>query len=417
MFTLSVVVTSVVGLYARLVVGTDIFRQILSRRQQLSRLAKVGMVQALLLVLYPAYQVTFTHVNRTNYELPVLLILPIVRLALKWIFASAASHKADMIPAQVVFTVDFFDSFYTSTFIQTVSPTTLAVMMTVDVIQTATEMHELHKRTQKILIYLKRESGMETNDSDNYLAEIRLLFSNIRTLKHTVQLNLQVRSCIYHQISDESRVLLNSFENRVLAGSGTISYQHSWKMLSNAVIVVPKAHCSGKCWSQHCFHGKVAANPLPINVIPEATRIKSTSKAHMTKKQLTANTSIILNEALETLFTSECLVLSEWMEIAVPVVYGTFVLAMTFFPSAQYHTELAGISRDNIVDVASRIYLYALMELGSLMILAVVAKKTCRISVLHQLAFVMEAQMPFVQSTLVLWILMTLTYRVVHFGR
>ncbi|KAE8974449.1 hypothetical protein PR002_g25911 [Phytophthora rubi] len=46
----------------------------------------------------------------------------------------------------------------------------------------------------------------------------------------------------------------------------------------------------------------------------------------------------------------------------------------------------------------------------------VVKKLACGISALYQLTFVLETQALFVQSTLIVWLLETLTYRVVHFG-
>ncbi|KAG2833467.1 hypothetical protein PC116_g9110 [Phytophthora cactorum] len=89
---------------------------------------------------------------------------------------------------------------------------------------------------------------------------------------------------------------------------------------------------------------------------------------------------------------------------------------MVYLPSAKYHTELAGVNGDNVTNVVSRIFAYALMEFGSFVVLVMLKKRTCGINALYQLAFVLETQTLFVQSTLMMWILLTLTYRVVHFG-
>ncbi|KAG3114861.1 hypothetical protein PI124_g17016 [Phytophthora idaei] len=59
---------------------------------------------------------------------------------------------------------------------------------------------------------------------------------------------------------------------------------------------------------------------------------------------------------------------------------------------------------------------YASMEFGSFVVLVMLKKRTCGIDALYQLVFVLETQTLFVQSTLMMWILLTLTYRVVHFG-
>ncbi|EEY62658.1 uncharacterized protein PITG_14437 [Phytophthora infestans T30-4] len=102
MFSLCLVTITVILAYIRLVVGAQGFRQIMARRQQLGRLNRVGTVQAILFIVYPAYQMLFTRATRSWYEIPVLMILPIVRLALKLMLTRAAAHKEDMIPVQVV---------------------------------------------------------------------------------------------------------------------------------------------------------------------------------------------------------------------------------------------------------------------------------------------------------------------------
>ncbi|KAE8966146.1 hypothetical protein PF005_g28973 [Phytophthora fragariae] len=128
------------------------------------------------------------------------------------------------------------------------------------------------------------------------------------------------------------------------------------------------------------------------------------------------DTSVILEKALEMLFTSECLVLSEYMEAIVPLIYGIFVLVVAHIPSAEYHTDLVGVTQDNIAEVVSRIFAYTLLEFASFVVFAVTKKLACGISALYQLAFVLETQALFVQSSLMMWLLVTLTYRVVHFG-
>lgn len=105
--------------------------------------------------IYPVYQVVFNKVAHTPYELPVLLALPLFKFAMKAVFASLASHREDMVPAQVVFTVEFFDAFYFATFMPSLSSATLAAVMIFDVVDTLIELRELHGRMQRITACLK----------------------------------------------------------------------------------------------------------------------------------------------------------------------------------------------------------------------------------------------------------------------
>lgn len=89
---------------------------------------------------------------------------------------------------------------------------------------------------------------------------------------------------------------------------------------------------------------------------------------------------------------------------------------MVHLPSARYHAELFGISTENVDSIVQNVFVYAVLEMASLMALAVVMGRNCGIRVLYQLAFVMETHATLVQPKLVLWVLITLTYQVTHFG-
>ncbi|EGZ19553.1 hypothetical protein PHYSODRAFT_492278, partial [Phytophthora sojae] len=128
------------------------------------------------------------------------------------------------------------------------------------------------------------------------------------------------------------------------------------------------------------------------------------------------DSSVVLKDALEVLFTSECLVLTEYVEVIIPLLYGAFILTMVHQSSAQYHTEMHGVTLENVNGMVLRMFLYALLELGSFVVLGQITKRNCGINALYQLAFVLEKQMAFIQVTLLMGVLMTLTFRVVHFG-
>ncbi|ETM56503.1 hypothetical protein L914_00537 [Phytophthora nicotianae] len=128
------------------------------------------------------------------------------------------------------------------------------------------------------------------------------------------------------------------------------------------------------------------------------------------------DSSDVLQEALEILFTAECLILTEYVEIIVPVLYGIFIFTMTHLPSAQYHAEMVGVNHDNVANMVSTMFIYATLELLSFMLLAGIMKRNCGIDAFYLLAFVLQTQMPFVLSKLMLWMMFTLTFRVTHFG-
>ncbi|KAG6960325.1 hypothetical protein JG687_00008288 [Phytophthora cactorum] len=89
---------------------------------------------------------------------------------------------------------------------------------------------------------------------------------------------------------------------------------------------------------------------------------------------------------------------------------------MVHLPSVHYHAEMLGVTRENVGSTIQNVLIYALLELASFVVLAVIMWWNCGIHTLYQLAFVLETQWTFIQPKLVLWVLATLTYRVTHFG-
>ncbi|GMF12224.1 unnamed protein product [Phytophthora lilii] len=157
---------------------------------------------------------------------------------------------------------------------------------------------------------------------------------------------------------------------------------------------------------------------LSFNKVTPTDVVMSGSAA---KSSVMAPSTIIkrpsfVHESLEILFTAECLVLTEYLETFVPMFYATFTLVMAYLPSAQYHTEMTGITAENVSNRVQSLFIYALLELMSFVALAILMWRNCGIRALYQLAFVLETQATLVQSKLILCVLMTLTYRVSHFG-
>eukprot|EP00644_Phytophthora_capsici_P000562 jgi/Phyca11/100224/e_gw1.4.271.1 len=245
---------------------------------------------------YPAFQVLFNHASQTNYELPVLLLLPVLKILMKRLLAHQASHKWDIAATEIIVTVDFFDALYLATFIPNL------------------------KLVSLVAVVRLREAADIPDRADN--------------------LSLLAAPQVDDIASGSSRKLRSS----VVDNSGA------------------------------------------------------------------------LQEALEVLFTSEILILTEYLEVIVPLVYGTFILAMVHLPSAQYHTEMAGVTLENVHSTVSRMFIYTLLELFSFLLLVGIMKRNCCIDAVYQLAFVLKTHSHVILSKLILWMVLTLAYRVAHFG-
>eukprot|EP00644_Phytophthora_capsici_P019130 jgi/Phyca11/133154/e_gw1.338.6.1 len=89
---------------------------------------------------------------------------------------------------------------------------------------------------------------------------------------------------------------------------------------------------------------------------------------------------------------------------------------MVHLPSAQYHTEMVGVTHENVHSTVSRMFIYALLELLSFLLLVGIVKRNCCIDAVYQLAFVLETHSQIILPRLIAWMIFTLAFRVEHFG-
>ncbi|KAE8893637.1 hypothetical protein PF010_g21708 [Phytophthora fragariae] len=124
----------------------------------------------------------------------------------------------------------------------------------------------------------------------------------------------------------------------------------------------------------------------------------------------------MLQEALEIIFTTECLVTTAYLETMVPFCYSWYTTVIIKLPSSRYHMELSGVTRDNIDSTIVPIQVFGLLHTASFALLVALVKRNCGIRALHQLAFVLETQRSLIQAKVMFWIVMTVCFRVIHFG-
>ncbi|KAG6955153.1 hypothetical protein JG688_00012007 [Phytophthora aleatoria] len=91
------------------------------------------------------------------------------------------------------------------------------------------------------------------------------------------------------------------------------------------------------------------------------------------------------------------------------------MLVMTQLPNAQYHTEMAGVTRDNVIATILPLFVFGLLQIVSFVLLVVVIMRNCGMRALYQLAFVLTTQRSLVLCKMLLWVVITLSFRVIHF--
>jgi hypothetical protein len=112
----------------------------------------------------------------------------------------------------------------------------------------------------------------------------------------------------------------------------------------------------------------------------------------------------VVHEVLRLLHVTEFMVLVEYTEVIIMIVYCLYLLITVNFPNRQYYAQLSNMDAEAMQYTLSSILLYALLEVVSLVLLAMALEKQRVVSSLHQLAFVLEHQWHMMQAKLNLWV-------------
>ncbi|KAE9311422.1 hypothetical protein PF008_g20206 [Phytophthora fragariae] len=146
--TIISVYVMVFALLFLLVAGKEAFSEMAKHPDELILTVGFSGSQSVMAFVYAGYAVLFAHVAGTHFEVPVILLLSIIKIIMKNLVSRTIVHMKDMVPEAVIFTVDFFNSMYLATSMQnTSSISTVLTMMTIDITQTIFELRSLYCTT------------------------------------------------------------------------------------------------------------------------------------------------------------------------------------------------------------------------------------------------------------------------------
>ncbi|ETO72063.1 hypothetical protein F444_11704 [Phytophthora nicotianae P1976] len=121
-------------------------------------------------------------------------------------------------------------------------------------------------------------------------------------------------------------------------------------------------------------------------------------------------------ESLQTLFHSEYVLLAEYIEFMVPILYSLYLSVLFHLPIAAYYPHSASMTIEKLQDTVTNILIYAVIEFASFGALLVLLKRKFGFSPLYQLAFVLETQASALQGHLFVWTITILHLTLAHYG-
>ncbi|KAE9122719.1 hypothetical protein PF006_g17588 [Phytophthora fragariae] len=399
----------------RVVVGARAFRQMLAHRVQVGRCVRFVFAQTSTVFIFPFYEILFSAAQGTKYQFPVILLLPVIKVALKNLVLHYAKALEDMAPVEVIFTADFFNAIYVATCMHSsTSAAAISAIIVTDLLQTITTLYGLQRRTASILSRL-RQAVDATKDSDNILTMMCSLCRDLEFVKTQSHQGIRKLSCLPLQISDVSKRLLDSLDE-ILPEPGAESLNtHE----GSAIIRGPRV--SNIPTQNTPSLSSIMASKHPSTIYPDGTNPPIPHKAPLSKKTPTSKHSAsknptILLESLQTVFTTECILITAYLETFMPLFYSSYMMLMVQLPNVKYHLEMEGVTRENVVSSVVPLVIFGLLQFLSFAMSALLIRRNCGMEALYQLAFVLETQRSLIQCKMMLWMVITLCFRVTHFG-
>ena len=124
----------------------------------------------------------------------------------------------------------------------------------------------------------------------------------------------------------------------------------------------------------------------------------------------------LLKKTLELVWKCELVLLVEYIECAIPLLYAVYLGILFHLPNAAYYPGVSELSPAKLQSVVASILIYAFLEFVSLIYVHAILKWRFKLSALHQLAFTLENEWLLLQGMFVGWVIVVLQFTLVHYG-
>nr|KAE8926335.1 hypothetical protein PF009_g23475 [Phytophthora fragariae] len=432
------------------VVGIELYalRENAKLRGQILAHFSVASAQLALVAVYPLFSAIFVHLSASQQALFVL-VLPTLKFVLKQMIARVSTHLHERVGSLIVFTVDIFNVIYVSMCMQTAqSALTTFLLMASDVFHLLLALRTIYFHTNAIQEYREHASTMwKLRYPINYLegmpAMLRSAFDEARTSQTLLSKTIRVFAPFKLSVSPESTIFLAELAAK--SGEKSISAHVKYPKCGPALAMIPalvhdhhivNTLVGGKTVSQ------AAVNPegfQPLNSRAAVTRAHLLRKKSMSSKSI-SHASLLANlrrsslvplgapswdskstgeaatEGLQALFHCEYVILTEYIECTLPLLYAIYLAGLFHLPAAAYYPHTHDVSPEKMKSTLIQLAAYGSLEFGSFIGIYLVLKRRFGYSPIYQLAFVLETEAMTLQSLLVVWVVFALPLTLAHYG-
>ncbi|KAG2802280.1 hypothetical protein PC116_g23677 [Phytophthora cactorum] len=430
-------------------IGPRVLRKSPALRHKLFSQMTVIAAQGVLAIAYPTFSAIFNQLSATQQSI-FIFVLPLIKFSVKQVIAKASAHLKECVGLIVVFSVDVCNALYVVVCMQTaISPVTTTVMITSDAFFVLLALRSIYYQLNATQGRLQSLNSSKGNYLEDLLVLIRGIFRE-NDNSNGAPVSIRVSAPLPLPISIESARYLNEIEHtkrRNARDTHSTNYlsvvptattwiesmpsstnrqqdrgELDWAVL-NATSAFDVTNNAPNTLRVHPAR-QLADNLMPGPPLPVAVSIRtstqqteSRSKSRISASPSTQDASIQdVQNALQTLFHSEYVVMGEYIECAIPVLYAVYLAFLYHLPTAAYYPHTRSLTSEKFVRAVMNLFLYSLVEFASFTGLSIVLRRKFGFSPLYQLAFVLETQVATLQGHLFLWISVILQMTLIHNG-
>lgn len=315
------------GFFYVLFVGVKAFQETPGLLKVSVRYGMFISTQGSLVIIYPAYNAVFQAVPQ-HLRLVLVLLLPVLKVALKNAIARLIDNHEDYMPETAVFTVELFNAIYLVTCMQQSGTITTALFVIgLDLASSTLSLWSVHKNSNLMDKYFVAGASSKTflvSSKRNYFTALTL-----DLLQRPEELIKDIRGCSSnsHSISFRGLAVLSSFEN--IRRSQTFT------------LTAPSA-------------------------ISTKQRTAEVSPADQQNK------AMLVRQTLQMRFFWECIVLVEYIECVISLMYATHMSVAIHSPNAKYHLNAKGLTHSGLTGAMGNVILYSALEFLSFVLLNVI---------------------------------------------
>ncbi|KAL3664870.1 hypothetical protein V7S43_010048 [Phytophthora oleae] len=345
-----------------------------------------------------------------------VVVLPVIQLIAKnWV--SRQQTDNDLKPEGVIFIVEVFNALYVSNALHnTSSLKTTATIMAIDFLHFWLSMFDVVEALNEVRVLMRKIPRGHPSAKENFV-QIAMRILDIQSMLSKTSSNGTAK--MLWRTRMEAWV---SSRNALKAGASPREASPSIKVESGYSI-------------SRLLMASRKARVFPVRPPRHRKALKAAVRVSpgVTEKDLTAMTNPVETLGLETIFSpderalfirrsarvlfiTEYIVLIEYAEVVLPIVYSVHQGVLYNMHNGAYYPALAEMSSVELLSSIKNVMLYSSLEFVSFVMALVVLKHMLGFSTLHQLAFVLETQASMVQSKLTTIFVYVMQVPLAHLG-